>query len=70
MSDTQRIEWERDVWQYICRIYYSIYRAKLPPYSAGLRDKIDGFAYERLDDLVNAQINPQKMAAKLYGILL
>lgn len=67
MSDKQRKAWEQELWRYICRVYYSIYKTQLPRYQDDLRDKVIGWELQKLDDLVNNQIVPEKAVQQLYA---
>jgi len=70
MGDTARIKWERELWKYLQKVYYSCYKTHLPDYpnpdGASLKDLVVGWQYEQLFDIINYRINIAKAIDKLY----
>lgn len=67
MSDKQRIDWERQLWEYLQKVYYSVTREKMPGYdNYPLRETVRGGMYERIADIVNFRIDINKAIKKLY----
>lgn len=70
MGDAARIKWERELWKYLQKVYYSCYKTHLPDYpnpdGASLKDLVVGWQYEQLFDIINYRINIAKAIDKLY----
>lgn len=69
-DDAARIKWERELWKYLQKVYYSCYKTHLPDYpnpdGASLKDLVVGWQYEQLFDIINYRINIAKAIDKLY----
>ena len=69
MGDAARIKWERELWKYLQKVYYSCYKTHLPDYpnpdGASLKDLVVGWQYEQLFDIINYRINIAKAIDKL-----
>lgn len=50
MGDAARITWERELWKYLQKVYYSCYKTHLPDYpnpdGASLKDLVVGWQHE------------------------
>ena len=70
MGDAARIKWERELWKYLQKVYYSCYKTHLPDYpnpdGASLKNLVVGWQYEQLFDIINYRINIAKAIDKLY----
>ena len=70
MGDAARIKWERELWKYLQKVYYSCYKTHLPDYpnpdGASLKDLVVGWQYEQLFDIINYRLNIAKAIEKLY----
>ena len=70
MGDAARIKWERELWKYLQKVYYSCYKTHLPDYpnpdSASLKNLVVGWQHEQLYDIINYRLNIAKAIEKLY----
>lgn len=70
MGDTARITWERELWKYLQKVYYSCYKTHLPDYpspdGASLKNLVVGWQHEQLYDIINYRLNIAKAIEKLY----
>lgn len=68
MGDGQRMEWERQIWVYLSKLYRREERHSLPDYDSGnLSEQVIGWQKMKLADLVNCRIVPEKAVKQLYG---
>ena len=69
MGDAARIKWERELWKYLQKVYYSCYKTHLPDYpnpdGTSLKDLVVGWQYEQLYDIINYRISIPKAIEKL-----
>ena len=70
MGDIARKKWERELWEYLSKVYYSCCKTHLPDYpksdGALLKDLVVGWQYEQIYDIINYRINIAKAIDKLY----
>lgn len=66
LSDAQRISWEKQLWKYFQKIYYSCYKCRLPDYdNQPLRDNVIGWQLTQLKDIINCRLNIDKAIKQL-----
>lgn len=66
ISDSQRISWERQLWKYFQKIYYTCYKCRLPDYDKQpLCENVIGWERTRLADIINCQLNVDKAVKQL-----
>lgn len=67
LGDAQRIEWEQELWKYLCKVYRACYKISLPKYSTNLYEDVVGWQLTRIEDIVNCRIVADEAIKQLYG---